>query len=156
MITLNFERLYLLREEKELKQNELASILNVKQVNISNWENNKEIIPLNKLNAYSNYFNINLDYIAKLSDNKTSTKKINLDKKTIGNNLKALRKEFNITQEELASLLNTSHSTISAYETGKTLILTAFAFQICQKYNVSFDWLVGKNSDQYLNKKTTE
>lgn len=156
MITLNFERLYLLREEKELKQNELASILNVKQVNISNWENNKEIIPLNKLNAYSNYFNVNLDYIAKLSDNKTSTKKINLDKKTIGNNLKALRKEFNITQEELASLLNTSHSTISAYETGKTLILTAFAFQICQKYNVSFDWLVGKNSDQYLNKKTTE
>lgn len=156
MITLNFERLYLLREEKELKQNELASILNVKQVNISNWENTKEIIPLNKLNAYSNYFNVNLDYIAKLSDNKTSTKKINLDKKTIGNNLKALRKEFNITQEELASLLNTSHSTISAYETGKTLILTAFAFQICQKYNVSFDWLVGKNSDQYLNKKTTE
>ena len=153
---MNFERLYLLREEKELKQNELASILNVKQVNISNWENNKEIIPLNKLNAYSNYFNINLDYIAKLSDNKTSTKKINLDKKTIGNNLKALRKEFNITQEELASLLNTSHSTISAYETGKTLILTAFAFQICQKYNVSLDWLVGKNSDQYLNKKTTE
>lgn len=156
MITLNFERLYLLREEKELKQNELASILNVKQVNISNWENNKEIIPLNKLNAYSNYFNINLDYIAKLSDNKTSTKKINLDKKTIGNNLKALRKEFNITQEELASLLNTSHSTISAYETGKTLILTAFAFQICQKYNVSLDWLVGKNSNQYLNKKATE
>lgn len=156
MITLNFERLYLLREEKELKQNELASILNVKQVNISNWENTKEIIPLNKLNAYSNYFNVNLDYIAKLSDKKTSTKKINLDKKTIGNNLKALRKEFNITQEELASLLNTSHSTISAYETGKTLILTAFAFQICQKYNVSFDWLVGKNSDQYLNKKTTE
>ncbi len=156
MITLNFERLYLLREEKELKQNELASILNVKQVNISNWENTKEIIPLNKLNAYSNYFNVNLDYIAKLSDNKTSTKKINLDKKTIGNNLKALRKEFNITQEELASLLNTSHSTISAYETGKTLILTAFAFQICQKYNVSLDWLVGKNSDQYLNKKTTE
>ena len=153
---MNFERLYLLREEKELKQNELASILNVKQVNISNWENTKEIIPLNKLNAYSNYFNINLDYIAKLSDNKTSTKKINLDKKTIGNNLKALRKEFNITQEELASLLNTSHSTISAYETGKTLILTAFAFQICQKYNVSLDWLVGKNSDQYLNKKTTE
>ena len=156
MITLNFERLYLLREEKELKQNELASILNVKQVNISNWENNKEIIPLNKLNAYSNYFNVNLDYIAKLSDNKTSTKKINLDKKTIGNNLKALRKEFNITQEELASLLNTSHSTISAYETGKTLILTAFAFQICQKYNVSLDWLVGKNSNQYLNKKATE
>ena len=153
---MNFERLYLLREEKELKQNELASILNVKQVNISNWENTKEIIPLNKLNAYSNYFNVNLDYIAKLSDNKTSTKKINLDKKTIGNNLKALRKEFNITQEELASLLNTSHSTISAYETGKTLILTAFAFQICQKYNVSLDWLVGKNSDQYLNKKTTE
>lgn len=41
-------------------------------------------------------------------------------------------------------MLNTSHSTISAYENGKILILTSFAYSIAIKYNVSLDWLCGK------------
>ena len=50
----------------------------------------------------------------------------------------------NITQEELANILNTTHSTISAYESGKTTILTAFAYQICKRYNISMDYLCGR------------
>ena len=49
-----------------------------------------------------------------------------------------------ITQEELASTLNTTHSTISAYESGKTTILTAFAYEICKRYNISMDYLCGR------------
>lgn len=45
---------------------------------------------------------------------------------------------------DLAKSLNTTQSTIWAYETGRTLILTAFAYQICVKYNVSMDWLCGR------------
>ena len=55
-----------------------------------------------------------------------------------------IRKEKNITQEELASTLNTTHSTISAYESGKTTILTAFAYEICKRYNISMDYLCGR------------
>ena len=46
-----------------------------------------------------------------------------IDRKVVGFKLKKVRKENNLTQEQLASLLNTSHSTISAYESGKTLII---------------------------------
>ena len=43
---MNLERLFLLREENELRQQDIAEILNVNRVNISNWEKGKEIIPL--------------------------------------------------------------------------------------------------------------
>ena len=49
-----------------------------------------------------------------------------------------------ITQEELAKEINTSHSTISGYENGKNLILTAFAYDIARKYKISLDWLCGR------------
>ena len=58
--------------------------------------------------------------------------------------LKEYRIRKNITQEKLAEELNTTHSTISAYESGKTLILTVFAYGIVTKYNLSLDWLCGK------------
>ena len=55
-----------------------------------------------------------------------------------------LRKKFNLSQNDLAKLLNTSHSTISAYENGKTLILTVFAYSIATKFEISLDWLCGR------------
>ncbi len=58
--------------------------------------------------------------------------------------MKELRKNNGITQEELAKFLNTTQSTISAYESGKTTLLTAFALQIVNKYNISLDWLCGR------------
>ncbi len=145
VIVMNFERLFFLREEQDLFQNDMANILNVKQVNISNWENGKEIIPLTKLNIYANYFNVSLDYIMKLSDKKIpSINRNDLDKILIGKNIKIIRMQNNLSQQDLANVLNTTKSTIWAYETGKTLILTAFAYQICVKYNVSMDWLCGR------------
>ena len=149
---MNFERLFLLRQSNGLTQDEMGKILGVKRVAVSQWENTKEIIPLDKLNIYSNYFNVSLDYLVGLDDNK-NTKNIKLNKNIIGKNLKIFRNKLNLTQKELANLLNTSHSTISAYESGKTMLLTAFAFQICSKYKVSLDWLIGKSNNMFIKQK---
>lgn len=43
-----FERLLDVREEANLKQNEMAEILKTTQSNYSRWEKGKEIIPLQK------------------------------------------------------------------------------------------------------------
>lgn len=141
----NFERLFFLREEKDLTQEDMGRILGVSRVAISQWETGKEIIPLKKLNMYSNYFNVSIDYILKISnvkEYKITNKK--LDSKVIGKRLLYIRHKFNITQEQMAKDLNTTHSTISAYESGKTLILTIFAYQIVTKYKLSMDWFCGK------------
>ncbi len=70
---MDFSRLSSIREDNDLKQSDMARILNVEQSNISRWENNKEIIPLDKLNMYANYFNVSLDYLTKLSNNKKNS-----------------------------------------------------------------------------------
>lgn len=143
---MDLERLFFLREEKDLTQEELGKIIGTRKVSICNWEKNKAIIPLRKLNTYSNYFNVSMDYILKLSNDKnTNITENELDKSAIGKNIKTIRKINNLSQRDLAKTLNTTQSTIWAYETGKTLILTAFAYQICVKYNVSMDWLCTKH-----------
>lgn len=145
VINMNFEKLFFLREEKDLTQEDMAKILNVSRVAISQWETGKEVIPLTQLNIYSNYFNVSLDYILQINNVKQyKDVNKNINPKTIGKRLKYIRQKFSLTQEELARQLNTTHSTISAYETGKVLILTVFAYEVAVKYNISLDWLCGK------------
>ena len=130
-----------IREDADLTQKDMSKILKTSQSNYSRWENKKELVPLKKLAILCNYFNLNMDYVIGFSNNKKLSSKYNIQKKNIGEKLKILRKRKKITQKDLARLLNTSQSTISAYESGKTTLLTAFAFQIIEKYHVSLDWL---------------
>lgn len=142
---MNLERLYFLREENDMTQSDIGKLVGTKKVSVCNWEKTKAIIPLEKLNLLCNYFGVSMDYILKLSDEKNSnTNNVILDKVLIGNNIKKIREQNNLSQMALAKSLNTTQSTIWAYETGRTLILTAFAYQICAKYNVSMDWLCGR------------
>lgn len=142
---MNFQKLIELREDFNLKQKDIAKLLNITQQTYSLWENGSKIIPLKHLNSLCNYYNVSMDYVLGLSNVRQYDIVNNvIDKKIIGIRLKEFRKEKNITQEELASILNTTHSTISAYESGKTTILTAFAYEICKKYNISMDYLCGR------------
>lgn len=149
---MNLEHLYFLREEFEMTQEELGRIIGVKKYSISNWERGKEIIPLEKLNAISNYYNVSLDYILSLSKDKKIVNKNELDKVQIGLKFKKIRIMNNLTQRELAKILHTTHSVIWSYETGRNMILTAFAYDFCKKFNVSLDWLCSKtvSDDSYI------
>ena len=138
------ERLLDVRDEAELNQKDMAEILKVSQSNYSRWENGRELIPLSKLNILCNHFKINMDYVIGISRYSKCNKKYELDNKIIGDRLRIFRKEKGITQVKLAEFLNTTQSTISAYENGKTTLLTAFAIQIVHKYNISLDWLCGR------------
>lgn len=138
------ERLLDIRDTAELKQKDIAKILKTSQSNYSRRENGKELIPLNKMNLLCNYFKVNMDYVIGISKDSNCDKKYEINNNIIGQKLKEFRKENGITQVELAKFLNTTQSTISAYENGKTTILTAFAIQIVNKYKISLDWLCGR------------
>lgn len=138
------ERLKDIRIENDLTQTQMAKILNTTQTSYNRWENNVELISLKKLTKVCNYFNTSLDYLIGITRNNIGNGKHDLDYKLVGNNIRIFRKENNLSQKDLAILLNTSQSTISAYEAGKTIILTAFALEIVKKYNISLDWLCGR------------
>ena len=143
---MNLDRLISLREDADLIQNDMGEILKVTQSNYSRWETGKEIIPLRKLNMFCNYFKVSADYVVGLKKENEKMEEKVLDSKVVGRNIREVRLKNNLTQKDLAEFLKTSQSTISAYESGETLILTAFALQICKKYHVSLDWLMGRKS----------
>lgn len=147
-----YEKLFDIRIDADLTQEGIAKILGVTQENYSRWETGKEFIPLSKLNVLCNYFHVSMDYALGLDDNK-NYKEVALDKKLIGTRLKEFRHNIGITQKEVAKILNTTQSTISAYERGHTLILASFAYQLGKKYNLSLDWLVSRSNTMFISKK---
>ena len=146
------KRLKLIRENKNLNQKDIANILEITRGLYAQYEIADKIIPISHLNTISNYFNLSIDYLLDLNSKQKypkSKKEIDIEKFSM--RLKEFRKENKLTQEKLAKNLNTSHSVISSYESGKTLILTSFLYTICKKYNISADYLLGKiDEPKYL------
>ena len=142
----------LLRTYELITQEEMAKILNIKRSTYKEYELQNSIIPLFHLNNFCNYFNVSVDYLLGLTNKKNynnSQKEIN--KEISGQRLQALRKECKLTQQELANFIKIDKSTISKYENGINLIATPFLYDICKKYNVSADYLLGKiDEPKYL------
>ncbi len=61
-------RLKDLREDKDLKQDEIASILNISQTNYSKYELGKINIPVNSLIKLSSFYNTSVDYLLGLTN----------------------------------------------------------------------------------------
>ena len=140
---MKFERLKQIREMQELTQKDLANILNVERSTYAGWETGKDTIPLKRLNKLCDYYKVSIDYATGLTNDSTCYKVIDIDAKTVGKNLKKLRKKHNLVQKDIFIPLNTTSSTYSAYETGKVLIKTDFIYTIAKEYNSSIDQLVG-------------
>lgn len=147
------KRLIEIRENKDLKQYELASILNIYKGLYNQYETEYEIIPLKHLNTLCNYYNVSFDYIFDFTS-KRNYKKIEcseIDLIKAGLRLKEFRKEIKKTQTSLAKELNCSYGTIAGYEKGRYLIATPFLYTICKKYHISADYLLGKiNNPKYF------
>ena len=138
-------RLKELREEKNINQLELASIVNIDNSLLAKYEKEYYLIPIKHLNTLCNYFDVSIDYIFELTKKqsyKNSAKDIDAIK--MGIRLKELRKEHKLTQEKLAKELNMARSALANYERGRNVIATPFLYTICKKYNISADYLLGK------------
>ena len=140
-----YKRLKDIREDLDMSQEDIAKKLKVERSVYSKWEREIEIMPLNRVNQFANITGYSLDYISGLTNNnKKTNSKQEINKKETGIRLRNIRKSMKISQKQLANPLNTTQSTISAYENGKTLILSAFLYQICKKYSISMDWFCGR------------
>ena len=145
-------RLKNLRLNKKLLQRDIANILDISEITYTHYESEYYIMPLKYLVQLCNYYKVSLDYMFEFSDNKNiSVCNNNIDKNIIGKRLKEFRKEKNITQNKLSIILNTSQSNISEYERGTNIIATPFLYDICKKYHVSADYLLGRTDEpKYL------
>lgn len=73
--------------------------------------------------------------------------------------LKELRKRQNLTQEQIAQILNTQQRTYSGYETGRSEPNIETLCKLADYYGVSLDYLCGhdySNDLKYLNTQEKE
>ena len=147
---MNLTRLEELRDELEISKKKIANDLGISDSLYGRWENDRFLIPTRRLYQLGNYFQVNIDYILRLTDYRVSIhsdEKIDLN--LVAMRLREVRSDLNYTLRELTNTLHTSSSTWSAYETGKVLVLSAFLIQICQEENFSVDWILGRSDEKY-------
>lgn len=143
---MKFEKMKTIREDRELKQWQIAEELNVDQTTYSGWETGKDTIPLRKLYELSNYYKLSIDYIVGLFPKKQYIYTDDfIDPIIVGKNLKKLRAKNNLKQKDLIKMLNISPSSYSAYEKGQVLIQTSFIYEIAKKYDASIDEIIKNN-----------
>ncbi len=62
-------------------------------------------------------------------------------------NIKNLRENKDLTQKEVAEILNVSQTTYSRYENGKLNIPSTTLIRLSKFYNISVDYLLGIEKD---------
>ena len=143
------ERLKYLRKIYNVTQEDLAQYLGVKRNTISDWESGNSEPNIENIILIADYFNVTIDYLLNNKTNnrisnplclkimfKANNFNLEQQKKLInildniisfkwgnmelGSNLKQLRKENNLTQEQLAILINVKRHNIVDWETGRS------------------------------------
>jgi transcriptional regulator with XRE-family HTH domain len=61
--------------------------------------------------------------------------------------LKSIRKSHNLTQQDIASILNLTRTQISDMENGKTTTSLERLWKLADFFNVSIDYLVGRSDN---------
>lgn len=142
---LNLKRLRNIREDNDLSQITMARILNIPRSTYSLWELGINIIPLDYLYKFANYFNCSIDYIIGISNNKVNNYKMQkLNLKQLGKNIRKYRKQNNISQENLAKLLGVTQPCIARYEKGIIEISTYNLYKISRYLNIPIDKLINE------------
>jgi len=65
---MKFERLKEIREDKDYKQIDIANYLEITQVQYSRYETGVRLIPINHLMKLAKYYNVSVDYLIGLTD----------------------------------------------------------------------------------------
>ncbi len=139
------------RENRNLTQEDVANILEIDRRTYNHYETKEKIIPIKHLVALSKYFDVSIDYLFESTKLVQYENVKDVDKIEAGKRLKEFRKENKLTQQKLASILNTTFSSIAFNEKGRNLIATPFLYTICKRYNISADYLLGKiDNPKYL------
>ena len=132
-----------MRIDSDLTQEEMAKILNISRSKYSKIEIGILDFDLDILNKFANYFKINVDYIYGLTNDKVASLGSLIDMKKIGDKIRTLRKQRNLSQDMVCLNTGLKQSTYSRYELG--IGITGYKlYLLARYYNVSMDYLMDR------------
>lgn len=144
-----FKRIHYLRVDSDLKQKDIANMLEVNINTYPHWESGMYEIPIDVIDKLSKFYNCSIDYLTGLSNERGSfNNEFKREKMFI--RIKRLRKENHLSQAEIGNILGFGQMNWCRYETGKILIPFSKLYLIAKKFNVSLDYLMGKSNDKNI------
>ncbi len=142
-----YRRMKDLREDNDLTQQDIANYLNVTRGTYSMYECGSNIIPLHLLDQLSLKYQVSIDYLVGLSNDKISknVKPMNFD--IMCQRLKEQRIKNELSQQNVSKTIGITQSHYATYENGHNIIPITRLIKIAKLYNVSIDYLIGKNNE---------
>ncbi len=142
---IDFFRLRDIREDNDINQVRMAEILGVNRSTYSLWELGINIIPLNYLAFFADYFDYSIDYVLGLTNVRRKNNLIKgFNLKILGKNLKEVRIKNSLSQEDMARILNVTQPCITRYEKGLICISTSNIYKFSKEFKISISKLCGK------------
>lgn len=142
---IDITRLKDIREDHDISQEKMAELLGVNRSAYSLWEIGINIIPLKSLCDFADYFDLSIDYVLGLTSKRKPGKLIKgLDVKKLGNNIKQIRLQNELSQENLANMMGITQTCITRYEKGLICISTSNLYKFCKLFNISLNKACGK------------
>ncbi|MCI9084106.1 MAG: helix-turn-helix domain-containing protein [Bacilli bacterium] len=152
-MAIKFKRINDLRVDNDLLQREVAEIIGANKNTYPHWESGLYEIPLEAMDKLATYYKVSVDYITGLSDDKGNTMR-SYDKQILPKRLKKIRIQNKLSQEKMGYTLgNMSQIKLSRYENGVTTIPFSTLYLFAKTFNISIDYLMGRNDAQEI--KTT-
>ena len=141
-------RLKKVRIYADLNQKDVAKLLNVAYSSYNAWERENDLMPLRQLDKFCSIFNVSLDYVLGFSEDSEYPNSREIDTKLLAKRVKRIRRENDLTQDDLAGLFHITRSSISKYENGINLALTSKIIEFCKYFGISSDFVTGKIDEE--------
>lgn len=118
-----YRRIKDLREDHDYTQEYISNILKINRSSYANWESGNVMIPLDKLDLLSVFYNVPLSYILEIQNSYNKNTKINpINYKKMLEKLNNYKQELNLTYQNIADFLKISKATAYKYYAGQISI----------------------------------
>jgi len=135
---INLRNLQEIRQDEDISQEQMASILGVKRDALAKWETCVTLPSLKHVYNFAKHFNFTIDYILGINHDRTRVEYAEYNEKLIANNLRNLRLNANLTLMKLSEKLGVSYNAIVRYEHNRCNPSINVIYRYTQIFNISF------------------
>jgi len=140
-----YKRIKDLREDHDYTQDYIANYLETNRSSYANWESGDNLIPLDKLDMLSVFYNVPFSYLLGVKnkfDKNIKIRKINYG--MLLENLNNYRNELNLTYQQIADYLKVSKATAFKYYNDQLTIPTDALVLLSELNKCDIDELCNK------------
>ena len=149
-----YHRLKDVRTDFDMSQREVAEILCITPQQYQLYESGKREMPMHLFIKLADFFDIPIDFLAGIdkndyNENLTKQKEISYFYQKI----RDIREDFDMTQKQVAEILNITTQQYQLYESGKREMPMHHFIALAEHYGVTIDYLVGRDKRNLFDKK---